>query len=127
MESGQSNELELVSHFCEFPLEARDGCVVELSLPMERRRAVVRQQFTRKTRVNGLGETACLLEIRFRGFTPDQIGVRCVSQAADDRRIKAASKFEKSLGSPPSANEGRIARIGITEQQTGAVGVGTGD
>jgi len=45
VEPGQRDELEFVAHLAKLLLEISDGHVVELFLPVERRRAVVRQQF----------------------------------------------------------------------------------
>src|SRR5688572_10255529 len=41
MEAGERDELELVAHRAELALEARDRRVIEIALPVERRRAVV--------------------------------------------------------------------------------------
>src|SRR5262249_11284370 len=65
VETGQSDELEFVSHSRQFALEPGDGGIVELAFPVERRRAVVSEHFARELCMNALGETARLFEIRF--------------------------------------------------------------
>ena len=56
VEAGQRDELELVAHRAELALELRDRRVVEVLLPVERRRAVVREQLARELLVDRLGE-----------------------------------------------------------------------
>ncbi len=53
---GQGDELELVAHGPELPLELRDGRVVQVLLPVEGGRAVVGQQLAGELRVQRLGE-----------------------------------------------------------------------
>src|SRR4029434_10251429 len=59
VEPGQGDELKLVAHGSQFALEVCDGAVVEVLLPVERRRAVVRQQLVREYGTNCLGELTC--------------------------------------------------------------------
>src|SRR5512146_2400021 len=64
MEASQRDELELVAHRSKLALEGRDGGLVQLLLPVERWRAVIRQQLAWELRVNGAGEAARLLDVR---------------------------------------------------------------
>ena len=65
VETGQRDELELVAHRGQFGLEARDGRVIQLLLPVERRRAIVSQQFSGVFRVDGFRKSPRLFEIGF--------------------------------------------------------------
>src|ERR1700730_4441742 len=56
VEPCESDELEFVAHLAEFLLEVGDGDVVELFLPVERRRAIVGQEFAGEFRMNGVGK-----------------------------------------------------------------------
>src|SRR5271157_260009 len=69
----ESDKLKLVAHLAEFPLEICDACIVELFLPVERRRAVVGQKLAWKSRVDGVGEFPGLAEIRCGGFAPEHV------------------------------------------------------
>jgi len=70
VESSQSNELEFVAHRAQFLLEFRDGRIVQILPPIERRGAVVGQHFPREFRVNRFGEFARLAQMRLGGFAP---------------------------------------------------------
>src|SRR5437867_2431295 len=97
MPAGQRDELELVAHRRQLALERRDRGRVEVVLPVERRRTVVRQQLVRIALVNALGELPCLLEIGTRRLAPDEIRVRRICNAARDRRAHAARYAMVSL------------------------------
>src|SRR5690606_25594091 len=56
VEAGQRDELETIAHGAEFTLELGDGVVVQVLLPVERRRAVVCQHLARELAMNRLGE-----------------------------------------------------------------------
>src|SRR5579884_3252794 len=75
MESGQSDELELVSHPGKLTLEVRDGPVVEVFLPVERWRTVIRQQFFRIPGMDRFCEASSPFYVGMRSFAPDQVGV----------------------------------------------------
>src|SRR5262245_46850114 len=63
VKTGQCDELEFVAHPPQLRLEARDGFAVQLLLPVERRRAVVRQKLARKFGADRIGELARLAEV----------------------------------------------------------------
>ncbi len=65
METGQGDELEPVSHLCQFLLEDGDGLGIELLAPVEGGRAVIGQHLAGKLFVNGFSETACLIQVWF--------------------------------------------------------------
>jgi hypothetical protein len=56
VEAGQRDELELVAHRAQLALELGDRRVVEVLLPVERRRAVVGEQLAGELGVDALGE-----------------------------------------------------------------------
>src|SRR5699024_9852834 len=56
VETGQRDELELVAHRGELPLELRDRGVVQILTPVEGRRAVVGQHLVRVLLLDALGE-----------------------------------------------------------------------
>src|SRR5499426_967350 len=64
VETGQRNELEFVAHPPQLRLEALDGLGVQLLLPVERRRAIVSQELSRKFGADRLGELSRLAEVR---------------------------------------------------------------
>src|SRR5262245_44018818 len=63
VEAGERDELEAVAERAERVLEAGDRLVVEVELPVERRRAVVGEPLARVARVDRLGEAARLVEV----------------------------------------------------------------
>src|SRR6185312_15205472 len=75
VKAGKRDELELVAHCTELALEAGDRRVVEILLPVERRRAVVCKKLVRKLRVDRFGERLRECKIGLAGFAPDQIRV----------------------------------------------------
>src|SRR5580693_5561025 len=125
MEAGQRNELELVSHGCEFGLEAGDGGVVQFLLPVGRRGTVIGEHLVRKFRMDGVGKLASFLEIRMRSFTPDQLYVWRVGKSAGDGGFDAATDSVEALWSSLSGQEFAVSRIHITSEQVGAIGVGS--
>src|ERR1039458_10243347 len=84
VEPCQRDELELVAHAGELVLEAGDGRVVQILLPVERGRAVIGQQLAGIDLVHACGEFACFLEIGLGGFAPENIRIRRVSNGAGD-------------------------------------------
>lgn len=101
VEAGQRDELELVAHRAEFLLELRDRRVVEVLLPVERRRAVVRQHLARELLVDRLRELLRVLEIRLARLAPHEVRIRRIREAARDRlleaRLGAEEAFDRAL------------------------------
>ena len=117
MEAGQCHKLELVAHRAEFALKAGDRSVVKILFPVERWRAVIGEQFSRINLVNGLREFSCLIEIRLRGFAPQQIGIRRIGQAASDGGLRSALNVVEAFRGALSGQEFAIARIDIAGDQ----------
>src|SRR5579863_1757746 len=91
MEASQRDELKFVSHGCELGLKAGDGGVVELLLPVERRRTVVGQHLARKFRMDGVGKLARFFKIRMRSLAPDELHIRSIGKSAGDGGFNAAA------------------------------------
>ena len=117
MEAGQGDELELVAHLRQRRLEARNGRVVQLLLPVERRRAVVGQQLAGELRVDGIGKAFGFLKIRLGSLAPDQVGVGRVGQAARDGRIQPAVNAEEAFAGAFAGAEDAVVRIDVAGQQ----------
>ena len=101
----EGNKLVFVSHVRQLLLEAGDGFIIKIFLPVKRRRAVIGQQFARETRMDSLGKAARLLEIRFRRFTPHQIRIRRVGQPAADRLLNPGVGAEEPFAGAIPGNK----------------------
>src|SRR5690606_11489619 len=108
VEAGQRDELETIAHGAEFTLELGDGVVVQVLLPVERRRTVVCQHLARELAMNRLGEAASVFQIGSGGFAPHQIGIRRVCQAAGNGLLDAGPSAEEAFHSSLASNEGAI-------------------
>src|SRR3546814_5153038 len=69
VEAGQRNELEFVAHGPKFALEFRDRGVVQVFLPVERRRAVISQHLAGKLPMDGFSNFAGIVPIGDRKST----------------------------------------------------------
>ncbi len=76
VDAGQGDELVLVAHGRQLALELGDGGVVQVLLPVEGRRAVVRQDLVPVFLLDCFGEAAGFVQVRLGSFAPDQVGVR---------------------------------------------------
>src|SRR3546814_6145825 len=92
VDAGQRDELVLVAERRQVVLELGDLLVVEILLPVERRRAVVAQQLARVLGEHGLREFARETDVRHARLTPDEVSVRCVGNTPRDRLLTAARK-----------------------------------
>ena len=128
MEAGQRDELELVAHRAELALELGDRGVVELRLPVERRRAVVGQQLARELRVDRLGELLGLGEVRARRFRT-RAGRRRERRPGRGRwpTSRPPRHAVEAFGRALAGEERPVARVDVAGQQVGAVGVGARD
>src|SRR5471032_1351849 len=124
--AGQGDELVLVTHGGQLALELGDGRVVQVLLPVERRRAVVGQQLVRVFLLDRFGKAASFVQVRLGGFAPDQVGVRRVGQATGDRLVETGAHFIEAFLSPFAGYEWLVVRVAIGRQQVGGVSVGTG-
>src|SRR6266478_8442685 len=119
MEASQRNKLEFVAHFPELLLEVGNSHIVELLLPVKRRRAVVREQLARELCVNGVGELPRLGKVRCRGFAPKHVGIGRIRQAASNGCIDAPVELEEAFWRALAVNELAVARVSIGEEQPG--------
>src|SRR5690606_4129984 len=127
VEAGQGDELEAVAHRRKLLLEAGDGGVVEVGLPVEARRAVVGQQLAGELRVDRLGERAGEGQVGLAGLAPDQVGVRRVGQAAADGLVDALAGLVEALDGALAGGEFAIVVVDVGGQQVGSLGIGAGD
>src|SRR6266481_2004496 len=113
MEASQRNKLEFVAHFAEFLLEVGNSHIVELLLPVKRRRAVVREQLARELRVDGVGELARFGKVGCRGLAPKHVGIGRIRQAASNGCVDAAVELEEAFWCTLAVNELAVARVSI--------------
>src|SRR5471032_1122750 len=123
--AGQGNELVLVAHGGQFALELGDGRVVQVFLPVEGRRAVVRQQLVRVFLLDRFGEATSFVQVRLGGFAPDQVGVRRVSQAASDSLVETGAYFVEAFLGTFASHEWLVVRVAVRSQQVSGVSIGT--
>ena len=127
VEAGERHELEPVAHRGELLLERRDRPVVEVLLPVERRRAVVGEELARVLRVDGLGELRGLVEVGRRRLAPEEVGVRRVRERARDRRLDAGLDAEEPLGRALAGEELAVALVDVAREQRRGQRVGARD
>ena len=111
--TGQGDELILVAHIRQLLLEAGNGFIIQLFLPVKRRRAVVGQQFARIFRVDRVGKALRQLKVRGRGFTPHQVGIGRVGQPAADGLFDTGMGTEETFAGTVAGNELAIVRIAV--------------
>src|SRR6516162_2868114 len=127
VEARQRDELELESHCGKLLLELRDGAVVEVGLPVERRRAVVRQHRVGVGGLDRLGELLGHLEVRGAGLHPDQVGERRVSLRPRDAGLDAVLGPVETLTGALAGDERLVALVDVGRDERGRFGIGTGD
>jgi hypothetical protein len=113
VEAGERDELEFVPHGAELALKAGDRRVVEMLLPIERRRAIVGKHLPREARVDTGGELSRLVKVRRRSFAPDEIGIRRVGEPPRDRHLDAALDSIEALGRALSRAKFPVAWIDV--------------
>ncbi|MCY1409385.1 hypothetical protein D9M71_247340 [compost metagenome] len=116
----------LVTHGRQFALELGDGRVVQVLLPVERRRAVVGQDLVRVFLLDRFGEATGFVQVWLGGFAPDQVGVWRVGQAAGDGLVQAGAYFVEAFLGALASNERLVVRVAVAGQKVSGVGVGTG-
>ena len=126
MEARQRHKLEFVAHRRKFLLEIRNDSIFQFLFPVERRRAVVGQQFSREPCMDSLGKPSRFLQVRFRGFTPQKIGVGSVSKTASDGSVDSAPELEEAFHGPLPVQESVVPGVDVACHKPGAVGVGAG-
>ena len=127
VETGQGDELEAVAHGGEFALELGDGLVVQVFLPVEGRRAVVREHLVREVLVHSVRELASELEVRGAGLHPDQIRIRRVRLGAGHAGLQAVADLVEAFGGALAGDELGILLVHIGSDEGGGLGVGAGD
>ena len=127
MPSRERDELELVPHRRQILLEAGDGVAIQVALPVERRRAVVREELPREDLVHTLGKAPRFLEVRRRRLTPEHVGIGRVRYRPRDGALDAAADPMVAFGSPLAVHVRPIARVHITRQQRRRECVGARD
>ena len=123
----QGDELELVAHIRQLLLEAGNSFVVEVFLPVERRRAVISQQFARIFRVDGLCKATRQFQIRRGGFTPYQVSIWRIRQATADRLLNARMSTEEAFTGTLAGNKFAVIRVAIGGDQIRRISIGTGN
>src|SRR5262249_18407228 len=113
VEAGERDELELVAHRAQLALELRDRRLVELLLPIEARRAIVRQHLAGELRMNGLCKALRFMEIRRRSLAPHEIRVGREGETARDRHLESAFDAEEAFWCPLARAERTIAGIDV--------------
>jgi hypothetical protein len=126
VDARQGDELEFVAHGPRLLLEALDGGIIQVLLPIERRRAVVRQHLAGMSSQDRFREAPRLFEIRLGGLAPNQVGVGRIGNAARDRGIQSAANAEEAFRRSFAGDKFGIARIDVAGQKMGAIGVGAG-
>ncbi len=105
-------------------LEAFNGLVVQVLLPVEGGRAVVGQHLSRELFVDGFGECFGIGEIGLAGFAPDQIRPGSIGQAARngllDARFGAIEPFQRAF----AGAEGFVIGVDIGGQQVSGFCIG---
>ena len=76
--------------------------------------------------MNGISETAGLVEVGLGGFAPDQIGVGRVGQTSGNGGVDSSTNAEEPFRSTFAGAECAIARINIAGEKVRAVRVGAG-
>src|SRR2546421_12680491 len=98
MEARQRDELELVSHGCQFRLEPRDAGVIHFLLPVKGRRAVVREHLARMLSKTRLCELSRFLQVWLGSLPPKEISIRRVGNTTGNRGFQSAANAEEAFG-----------------------------
>ena len=75
--------------------------------------------------MNGFGEFFCKSQVRLAGFTPDQVGVRGVSQTTRDCLISAWTRLEEAFNRTLAGQEGLVVVVDVRGQQICCFCIGT--
>src|SRR5687767_12588467 len=97
MEAGEGDELELVAHGAELALELADGRVVQVALPVERRRAVIGEHLVWVLVADAFGELPREGKIRGSGLAPHHVGVLRIGEAARERLVETLARLVEAL------------------------------
>src|ERR1700694_4457625 len=127
VKSRESYKLKTVAHGGELGLKLRNLPLVQLGPSMKRRRAIVCQELSRVPGVNGHGELPGFVQVGFRRFAPQHIGIRCVCQAAGSGGIEPAPEPEEPFNGSLAIQESCVFWIAITGDELCGIGIGSGD
>ncbi len=127
VDAGQRDELVLVAHGAQFALELGDGRVVEVLLPVERRRAVVREQLARVLGMHGLGELAGEFQVRRAGLAPDQVRIFGIRHGSADGLVDALAGLVEAFCRALARQEGLVVLVVVAGDEVCSFGVGAGD
>ncbi len=89
VEARECYELEFVTHRTQFTLEFFDRRIVQLLFPVEGGRAIIGQQFAGVLLVHGFGEFFRIIQIRMRGFPPQQVSNVGIGESTRDAVVQA--------------------------------------
>ncbi|MDT4842475.1 hypothetical protein FQZ97_763790 [compost metagenome] len=126
MDAGQRDELVLVAQRGQVFLERRNLLVVEVLLPVEGRRAVVRQQLAGAGTLHRLGELTGKTDVGHAGLAPHQVSVGRVGDAAADGLLQAVLDAVETFLRALAGQEGLVIRIVVAGDQIGGLSVGAG-
>ncbi len=129
MEAGQRDELELVAHGAQLALEAGDRRVVQIGLPVERRRAVVGQHLAWIVAPHGLCKALGLAKIRLRRLAPDEVGIGREGDRPGNARLQAVFHPVEAFRRAPGVvvDERPVALVDVGGQELGRFRVGAAD
>src|SRR3546814_20942937 len=89
VEAGQGHELELVAHRSKLALEPGDRLPVELRLPVEACRAIVRHHLAGLRLLHCLGEAPGVLTVGMARCPPEEVGVGREGAAPTEVMVEA--------------------------------------
>lgn len=113
VETSQGDELELEAHLAQLVLELRDLVLLQVRGPVERRRAVVRQQLVGELLVHTVGELLGQLQIRRAGLHPDEVRVGGVGLGARNTRLDPVLNVVVPLRSTVARDELLVALVDV--------------
>src|SRR5437879_11484077 len=123
MKARQRDELELVSHGCQFRLEAGDAGVIQFLLPVKRWRAVVGQQFAGMFCQHCFCELSRLFQVWLGSLPPKEIGIWRIGNTASNRGFQPAANAEEAFGSAVAGEEFVVSRVDVAGRRVDAVTV----
>ena len=126
VDAGQRDELVLVAQSRQVFLERSDLLVVEVLLPVERWRAVVRQQLAGAGSVHGLCKLTGKADVWNAGFAPHQVRVGGIGHATADGLFQAILHAVEAFLRALAGQERLVVGVVVGRDQVGGFGVGAG-
>src|SRR6267143_7173185 len=90
---------------------------IEVFIPVERGRAIVREQFTRIDSVNAFSEPSSLVKVWRGSLTPYEVGVRRVAYSACNSRLQSRFEPVVTLAGSLPRRVGKISWISIAGEK----------